>query len=490
MAISKVIYKSSSQDTGTVWMDSTPATAAAADITAPKTAMLADGVLTTGTRSGGGSSTLITKNITENGTYDAEDDNADGYSSVTVNVSGGGSVTVEEKAVNFIDDVTSSIVYSYTASEFANLSSLPENPSHSGLTSQGWNWSLSDAKAYVAKYGKLWIGQSYVTDDGKTRIYITLDDPNYLSPYLTLPVNGTAVVDWGDGSPTVTMTGTSNSTMLFQLHEYATIGSYVITLNPTSGKILLYNGTSATAPSLLRSTSLDTGRAYDRAYAGAITKVEIGANAWLSSYAFINCTSLKTVTIPTNATALSTQLSGYIFNDCYSLKTITIPNGFLQDFNHTFSRCYACEMISWPNSLYSFINGYTFSDCYSLRSVTISGSATEVPMYFADNCRGLKTFVIPDSVTDIGNYAFRYCYSLKSVTIPSGVTRIGNYAFRYCYGIQEYHLLPETVPTFGTSVFDGIMPGTVIYVPKGKLSDYQTATNASAYASYMQEEPA
>ena len=35
--------------------------------------------------------TLITKNITQNGTYNATDDNADGYSSVTVNVSGGGS---------------------------------------------------------------------------------------------------------------------------------------------------------------------------------------------------------------------------------------------------------------------------------------------------------------------------------------------------------------------------------------------------------------
>lgn len=42
-----------------------------------------------------GESTLITKTITENGTYNAEDDDADGYSSVTVNVSGsgGGSTT-------------------------------------------------------------------------------------------------------------------------------------------------------------------------------------------------------------------------------------------------------------------------------------------------------------------------------------------------------------------------------------------------------------
>ena len=36
----------------------------------------------------GGGGTLITKNITANGTYNAEDDNADGYSSVTVAVPG------------------------------------------------------------------------------------------------------------------------------------------------------------------------------------------------------------------------------------------------------------------------------------------------------------------------------------------------------------------------------------------------------------------
>ena len=38
----------------------------------------------------GSSPTLITKSITVNGTYNASSDNADGYSSVTVNVSGGG----------------------------------------------------------------------------------------------------------------------------------------------------------------------------------------------------------------------------------------------------------------------------------------------------------------------------------------------------------------------------------------------------------------
>ena len=38
---------------------------------------------------------LTTKNITENGTYNASSDNADGYSQVTVNVQGGGSMSVD-----------------------------------------------------------------------------------------------------------------------------------------------------------------------------------------------------------------------------------------------------------------------------------------------------------------------------------------------------------------------------------------------------------
>lgn len=55
-------------------------------------------------RCGGGSNTpaptLITKSITQNGTYNASDDNADGYSSVNVNVSGGGggNCTINTKA--------------------------------------------------------------------------------------------------------------------------------------------------------------------------------------------------------------------------------------------------------------------------------------------------------------------------------------------------------------------------------------------------------
>lgn len=54
---------------------------------------------------GGSAPVLITKSITQNGTYYASDDNADGYSEVTVAVSGGG--------------VTKTLLYTFNLSQGA-----------------------------------------------------------------------------------------------------------------------------------------------------------------------------------------------------------------------------------------------------------------------------------------------------------------------------------------------------------------------------------
>lgn len=83
MAISKVIYKSAPNAAPETWMDATQATAAAADITAPKTAMLADGVLTAGTGAGGAS-----KFVT--GTFTCNSYGSDGTQAISVSYSGSG----------------------------------------------------------------------------------------------------------------------------------------------------------------------------------------------------------------------------------------------------------------------------------------------------------------------------------------------------------------------------------------------------------------
>ena len=66
-------------------------------------------------------SKFTTKNITDNGTYTATDDNALGYSSVTVKVPVRG---YNHGGVNFFD-IDGNVLYSYTKEEFAELEALP-----------------------------------------------------------------------------------------------------------------------------------------------------------------------------------------------------------------------------------------------------------------------------------------------------------------------------------------------------------------------------
>lgn len=242
--------------------------------------------------------------------------------------SGGGGEAAASNDVNFLD-YDGTIVHSYTAAEFAALTALPANPSHAGLTAQGWNWSLSDAKAYVAACGGLNIGQMYITDDGKTRIYIHLEDGR-LSPMLGVCPNGSVTVDWGDGSATTALTGTSVRTVKWTSnHTYAAPGDYVITLS-VSGSMEIMGKTGVKLGSyLLRYSSTGDDRNYG--YRSAIRRVEIGNGVTsIGSYAFSYCYSLGYIkfTAATPPTVSNSNAWTSIPTDC----KIYVPSGSLSAY--------------------------------------------------------------------------------------------------------------------------------------------------------------
>ena len=460
-----------------------------------------------GSGGGGGDITVEPLTVTENGQYAAPTGKA--YSPVNVDVSGGGGASAN--AVNF-RDYDGTIVQSYSAADFAALTAMPENPSHDGLTAQGWNWTLAKAQAYVAKYGRLEIGQMYITDDGKTRVYIHLEQGR-TSPMLGVCPNGTVDVDWGDGTAHDTLTGTSVTTVKWTPnHAYAVPGDYVIKLTVT-GSMGFYGQNSNNAYSgLLRYAYSADGRNF--AYWDAIQKIEIGNGITsIGSTVFYNCYSLTSITIPDSVTSIGsnafyycfslasitipdsvtnidgsafynchsltnvalsygvTNIGGSAFYNCHSLTNITIPDSVTNVGGSAFYNCYSLANVTIPNSVTNIGNS-AFSNCYGLASVTIATNAissvfancynltnvtlldgvTSISSSMFSYCTSLKNITIPDSVTSIGGSAFSHCVSLASITIPDSVTSIGNDAFSNCYGLASV-TIPNSVTSVGGSVF-------------------------------------
>lgn len=437
---------------GTTLMDVTGDTVDASNLLYGETATKNDGTTVTGSYS---PVTVSSLSVTDNGTYTAPSGTA--YSPVTVNVSGGGGGGGSTDGDVIFIDYDGSIVASKTKAEIDLMSSdsdLPANPSHTGLTAQGWNWTVAQIKSQLTNVpgGKVIVGQSYITTSGATEIDFTLDDSDYLSPYLCFGVKGTATIDWGDNSSTDTVTGTNVGTIQYTQHVYATTGNYTIKISVSSGDSYRFLAQGSVYASVFRTNTSanDTYSGYNYYYQSGITAIRLGESVNLGgSYSFVHCSSMRYITIPNYITSFGSNS----FQRCCQLKAIIFPSGTTTIPGSACYYCYSLELASIPSTVTNF-DSNIFYYCENLKYATINYGITSLPSNFFASCFGLREIKIPSTVTSIQSNCFSYCYNLKELNYPSGLTTLGNYALQGLSGIKSI-TIPSNITTLKASFFSG-----------------------------------
>ena len=132
-----------------------------------------------------------------------------------------------------------------------------------------------------------------------------------------------------------------------------------------------------------------------------------------------------------------TTIGNYAFCECNSLTSLTIPDSVTTIGFCAFANCDSLTCITIPDSV-TTIEDYAFCGCDNLTSVTIGNDVTTIGVGVFCECYTLTSVNIPNSITTIGRDAFRSCNSLTSITIPDSVTTIGEWAFGYCDSLTEF----------------------------------------------------
>ena len=226
----------------------------------------------------------------------------------------------------------------------------------------------------------------------------------------------------------------------------------------------------------------------------SLTSITIPASVTSLNGAFIHCTGLSSITLPDYVTSIG----DYTFYDCSCLISITIPSSVISVGNRAFYGCSSLTGITIPDSLTS-IDDYTFEGCSSISNITIPDSITSIGIGAFSGCTSLMSFSgrfasqdglylidsgclvavamgaingdvsIPNSVISIGGGAFGECTSLTTITIPNSVTSIGDSAFGGCTSLTSVSI-PNSVISIGRAAFVNCLNLPSITIPNSVAS--------------------
>ena len=386
----------------------------------------------------------------------------------------------KESDINFWD-YDGTLLYSWTLAELATKTELPSLPSHDGLICQGWNWTLQDIKDAGRE---LDVGALYITDDGKTRLYVDVDTEtwdDFVLNYWQSTRNATTV-DWGDGTTPDSINGDS---YVEHRHVYASSGSYVITMSVKEGTTMWLGRDGRM---LIATGETDSGRC------AMLRRVEVGARAvGTEPGCFRNCSMLESISLPQTTKVYAVRS----FEMCTQLRVLIAAD--MDEIRQTFYRCVNLRAIATPkgttqrdgfaiaNTAIRQIN-FDITTTYfaeAIKRVHIKAVSGQVKDFSA--CRSLLEVTIPADATTFVAAAFSGDNALRRVTCLGDIASIPAQVFQRCYPLRFVDLTHCTaVPTLANiDAFDATHPQLEIRVPASLADAWKAATNWSSLADHI-----
>lgn len=334
---------------------------------------------------------------------------------------GGGDHGDRSDPIRFFD-YEGTLVASYTEVPDA----LPECPTHEGLVSQGWNYTLEEVQTQFEAVGLCDVGHLLVTDDGATRVYANIPGlaTRVRAEVEVLDANAVVTMDFGDGS------------------------------NPVSAQIITHD--------------IDGGGAYYSARAEH-TYTQGGD---------------KVISITGDMYAIGNASNSLSLVQCYDpLEPVTpasITNGLVRRIEIG-----SGMVVIGPGAFY---DKWMLESVSVSRSTVIYnyGDSTADAMVFGNNSH-LKCFVFPPAPEEIMGYPTDGKYALpvgffngavpEVVSFAPGLFKLSAKSFMWCYPLTGRLVLPDGLSWIDSGALESALTESIIIPPSVELLTSPLGTN-------------
>ena len=175
---------------------------------------------------------------------------------------------------------------------------------------------------------------------------------------------------------------------------------------------------------------------------------------FIDTLAFSDCRSLESIDLSNSSI---TEIPENAFSNCTSLKTVKLPSTVTKIADDAFANCKKLEEIQGlSNCKISEIGKDAFAGCYNLKTFDISSATiTSLPNTICSNMYALTSIHLPKTLTSIGTSALEGCKKLEEITGISDckLTSIGANAFASCSALKEVDLSKSSFTALPASAF-------------------------------------